>query len=114
MNFEDLQLAVGPYLRKLEGMQSADEIERFMMAEGVKAYKRSASSCAVAAYVRRESNVGVMAFYKAISAWTSELESSPGDAQRITLRCREVMTPTPAMKDFMLRFDKGEYPDLER
>jgi hypothetical protein len=114
MNFEDAQFAVLPYLRKLEDMQSADEIAHFMMAEGVKAVRKSPASCAIAEYVRRESNVGVLAFSNAISVMSSQLESSPHGGQDLMCMFREVMLPSRAMNEFMLRFDKGEYPDLEQ
>lgn len=92
----ELQIAVSPYLGKLEAFETAEEIRQFLAAEGIKAVPSSASTCAIAEYVRQGSGVRVC-----VSRYNTYIRSTS-----------PVGKHTKAMSEFTQRFDRGEYREL--
>lgn len=106
MDFEDIKLAVTPYLEKLAGFETAEQIRSFMVNEEVKAIRRRSDSCAVAEYVRRESGQKVSVRGGAVHTPCRLLSVTTHEDGE------EIKRNTPAMREFILNFDNGDYPEL--
>lgn len=93
----ELMAALEPYVNKVSALDSAQEIRKFFVDEGIKACRNDGLSCAIAAYVRRGSGREVVVTYGGIR----------------DLRMDKMFALTEAMDDFMIHFDGGFYPELE-
>ena len=102
MGVSEMHLAVQPYFDKLAALPTPEAIRDFLIAEGVRGCKHAPESCALAAYMTANSEIDVSVGYNYIVTY-----GSCDDALGETLA-----PPTPAMRDFIVRFDNGEYPEL--
>jgi hypothetical protein len=94
----DLRMAIAPYVNKLSEMQDVYEVKDFLVAEGIKATMGNSSYCAVAAYVKEATGENVSATYGAVQCSKED---------------RNVYLPiSPVLKEFMMKFDTGHYPEL--
>lgn len=104
MELAEMRIAVAPYLEKLAGFETSDQIRDFLVQEGVKANRMSGNSCAIAQYVRQGSGVErITTGYGSTFAW---IESGDGMSPKL------IDMHTHAMTAFVHRFDKGLYPEL--
>lgn len=99
IDFEDIRLAVTPYLEKLAGFETAEQIRDFLVVEGIKATRGNPYSCAIAEYVYRGSEVPVRV--------SGVFTSSTSVLGFVTLG-----THTDAMCEFIGNFDQNYYPEL--
>lgn len=99
IDFEDIRLAVTPYLEKLAGFETAEQIRDFLVVEGIKATRGSTHRCAIAEYVYRGSEVPVRV--------SCVFTSSASVFSSATLG-----THTDAMCEFVGNFDQNYYPEL--
>lgn len=109
IDFEDIRLAVTPYLEKLAGFETAEQIRDFLVVEGIKATRGNPYSCAIAEYVYRGSEVPVRVSGACTSS-ASVLSSAPlsfAPPSSATLG-----THTDAMCEFVGNFDQNYYPEL--
>jgi hypothetical protein len=97
---QDICLAIRPYFEQLAELETADAIRDFLEARRVRGNAYQPESCPIARYLHKSSTYMVTVGYGKI---LSLVEGRLGG---------EVGTPTPAMVDFILRFDLGDYPTL--
>jgi hypothetical protein len=93
---------IRPYINVLSGFETAEEIRAFLAKEGVTGRTYESESCPVAEYLRAKSGFKVTVGYTKISACST----IP------LLHLATLGVPTPAMVDFIINFDQGDYPEL--
>lgn len=123
VNYGDVLVAVEPYVGKLAGMRSADEIYEFLAGEGVKADVGQASSCAIAEYVYQKTGVEVAVDYDGVYIPVPNKSDFTGKGVKaLYYKSRDNVTEirpvaavaelTLPMATFVRFFDNGEYPEL--
>lgn len=86
---------------KLSRFGSADEIAEFLKEQGIVAYRNRVYLCALSEFLSKETCLVVRTDGATIRA----------EAYGISVR-EEILTK--AMKDFVVRFDKGDYPEITK
>jgi hypothetical protein len=119
-----MRTAIEPYLGKLAGFQTADQIRDFLVGENVQAVVKSSTTCAIAEYVYQQTDIEVMVDYDGV--WFHHPDMKLGDgtgktsmrhyASRVDEPVSRVVTVASDMTDTMIKFiqlfDSGDYPEL--
>lgn len=99
MNPFDVLSAIEPYVSKLASLSSVDEIKNFLLDENAKGPKSNWDSCPIATYVKTGSGCQ--------DIWVGSMGTYADEDGTEKIR------HTPAMSEFVQRFDQGEFPELE-
>jgi regulator of RNase E activity RraA len=120
-----MRTAIEPYLGKLAGFQTADQIRDFLVGENVKAAVGGSTTCAIAEYVYQQTDIEVMVDYDGV--WFHHPDMKLGDgtgrtsirdyASRVGEDARRVVTIASDMTDAMIKFiqlfdSRYYYPEL--
>lgn len=97
---------------KLASMESADEIAEFFHDQGVQGTPCSASRCAISEWVRQSTTHDVSTGTAGIIVLRSNTAENTGTA--VWYNTAENWPLTEPMKDFIHKFDRGEYPAISR
>lgn len=99
MNEHDALRAAMPYIDKLAAFDTADEIGKFLGAEGITGRIAKSTHCVIAEYIYQ--GIGQRVEVQTTSlVFRSALQS-------------EFVFHSDAMKEFICEFDEGGYPELE-
>ncbi len=88
---------------KLAGFDTADGIASFFKEQGIKGYEQDEGSCAIAMYFR----MNVQDMYDVSVSDVIQCQMQWGSSDDPVL-----FLSTPAMLDFIGKFDQGMYPEL--
>lgn len=89
--------------KTISGFETADEIADFFRKEGIKGYRGEIESCPIANYVSAGCGGKVQMDDKSL------ITIDPTNPEK---EVGWVLEHTPAMAEFIKRFDAGDYPDL--
>lgn len=89
---------------KLSSFQTSDEIADYFIGEGVQGYRQEEDSCPIAKWMQQTTNEAVYVTDTQAFIYDDDA-SSP-------IRLKEESPLSPAMKEFVGRFDGGDYPEL--
>lgn len=92
---------------KLAGFQSAYEIADFFRSEGIKGFKASHNLCPIATWMSKATGIYSSA---ADHILVQDGNFSPLEGEKFSLDFR--VKVTPVMKEFMKKFDRGDFPEL--
>lgn len=87
---------------KLAQFETANEIAEYLKDCGIKANKREPNSCAISMWMNQQTGLLI----RTGTFWTRVTADERGN---VTL-AKEYLTD--AMTDFVIKFDKGKYPEL--
>lgn len=92
---------------KLAGFQSAYEIADFFRSEGIKGFKASHNECPIANWMRETTGI-----YSSAAGYVVVQNGnfSPLEGEKFHLDF--MVKVTPVMKEFMKKFDRGDFPEL--
>lgn len=128
MTPDDIRMMVTPYLEKLAGLETSQQIADFLIHESIKARRNEPTSCAIAEYVWRNTGQEVTVDGDDVSC-----EHPQGETSKVryesTLKSQNALISTvvtiaeeykvisfrrhtDAMIDFIENFDEGMYPEL--
>lgn len=115
MDLKDVQITVEPYVGKLTGLATSNDIAEFMVEQGVRALPGNAMSCAIAVYISNETGLKVRVDRNAIAVLHPDGDQRMGYSNK-GVWCEEnyvnVGCHTEAMKSFLWKFDHYYYADL--
>lgn len=92
---------------KLASLESADVIASFFVGQGIKAYRCEPHACAISVWMNEQTGLMVRTNNYRTRAVENEslmFVTIPGTDKDLTV----------PMTDFVVRFDNGEYPELEQ
>lgn len=92
----DRKLAIQPWVDKL-GAMTADGIAEFFQGEGIKADRADTVTCAVARFLKDQTGEDIRVHTTRVSDGKTGLS---------------IMVLPETVKEFIQKFDRGEYPDL--
>jgi hypothetical protein len=104
-------------LDKLNSLGSPDQIALFFQQEGIQAEPGRSETCAVAEYIRQETQVSKVivtptSVSMLVDKFLPPLAATPWDTESFHFK-DEVDYPTPpTVQEFINKFDAGEYPQL--
>lgn len=84
-------------LTEFEDVESMVELFR---EYGIKAHPGSSTSCAISQYIRDETGLYTSSSPRSINVWAEDLDYTDSAITTVTMR------------EFILAYDTGEYPDL--
>lgn len=98
-----IRAAMEPYYNKIAALTTAEQIRAFLAAEGIRSPRYSFSrgmTCPIATYISRGCDHTVyVRNYEITAAYVEDKQYTN-------------FSNTPAMREFIRRFDNSEYPEL--
>ena len=93
---------------KLIHLETGDEIADFLQSQGVTATPGDATNCAIAVWMQRQTGQQVRVSQQQM--WV--LPEDSNDVDWWFTEQPQYHEHTPAMQEFTVQFDDGQYPDL--